>query len=172
MKNSNIENLLDETRTVFDARPETVETGLDVDSAELLQLRKGCRLLAAANTLVAENGYHTVIIEASFGAIERTLQFYLLENGFLRPEEYVNHQTVYERSHEAGLYDKVFKDKLIRLWRDNRSKSYYREGVGSERRAAKMLELAETIHQHVLQLAGQRHECICKSRYGYRNQGI
>jgi hypothetical protein len=88
MEDSNVEDRLDEARRLFDERPERVETGLEVDSAELLQLRKGCRLLAAANTLIGENGYHTVVIEASFGAIERTLQFYLLENDFLHPEEY------------------------------------------------------------------------------------
>lgn len=161
MEDSSVENRLDEARRLFDERPEKVETGLDVDSAELLQLRKGCRLLAAADTLIAENGYHTVVIEASFGAIERTLQFYLLENDFLHPEEYVDHRTVYDRSYEAGLYNEEFREKLIRLWRNNRSRSYYREGVGSEKRAAKMLELAEAVHRHVLRLGGRRHDCIC-----------
>lgn len=161
MENSNVEDRLDEARTLFDERPENVETGLDVDTAPLLQLRKACRLIEAANVLIAENGYHTVVIETSFGAIERTLQFYLLENGFLHPEEYVNHQTVYERSHEAGLYNEAFKEKVVGLWRDNRSRSYYREGVGSEERAEKMLQLSEAIHRHVPQLAGQRYECIC-----------
>lgn len=164
MESSTVENFLDEARTLFDERPEHVEAGLAVDSAELLQLRKACRLLEAANTLIAENGYHTVVIEASFGAIERTLQFYLLEEEFLHPEEYVDHQTVYDRSHEAGLYDREFKEKLVGLWRNNRSRSYYREGVGSEKRAEKMLELAEAIHSHVLQLAGRSHECICERR--------
>lgn len=163
MENSNIEKLLDEAWMVFDERPENVETGLDVDSAELLQLRKACRLREAANTLIAENGYHTVVIEASFGAIERTLQFYLLENSFLHPEEYIDHQAVYERSHEAGLYSEEFKEKLAGLWRDNRSRSYYREGVGSEARAEKMLEFAEAVHGYVLQLAGRSHDCICNN---------
>lgn len=162
MEHSRIEDLLDQVRTLFDERPETVETGLAVDKADLLQLRKACRLLAAATHLKEANGYYTLVIEASFAAIERTLQFYLLNKNFLQPEEYVDHRTVYERSHQAGLYDEAFKEKLIGLWRDNRSRSYYREGVGSEQRAEKMLELAKAVHSHVLQLAGYSHECSCQ----------
>lgn len=163
MDNSHIEDKLDEVQELFDRRPEEVETGLDVDDNSMLQLRKGCRLLEAARHLIEENGYYTVVIEACFGSIERTLQFYLLENDFLHPDEYIDHQAVYQQSHEAGLYNQEFRDKLVNLWRNNRSKSYYREGVGSQERAEKMLELAEEIHGHVLQLAGQSHECICET---------
>jgi len=163
MDNSHIEHTLHKVQELFDQDPEKIETGLEVDSAELLQLRKACRLLKAGRHLESENGYYTVVIETSFAAIERTLQFYLLENGFLDPDEYVDHREVYERSCEAGLYSDEFKGKLVALWRNNRSRSYYREGVGSRDRAGKMLELAEEIHGHVLQLAGESHECICKT---------
>lgn len=163
MDNSHIEDKLDEVQDLFDEKPLEVETGLDVDSAEMLQLRKACRLLEAARHLKSENGYYTVVIETSFAAIERTLQFYLIDNNFLDPEEYVDHREVYERSSKAGLYNEEFKEKLVALWRNNRSRSYYREGVGSRERADEMLELAEEIHSHVLQLAGKSHECICDS---------
>lgn len=162
MEDSRVDDLLDSLQTLFNEQPETIETGLDVDSAELLQLRKACRLLEAADHLVRENGYYTVVIEASFAAIERTLQFYLLEHGFIQPDEYINHQDVYEQSCDAGLYSEAFKEDLITLWRENRSWSYYREGVGSAERAEHMSALANAIHSYVLQLAGKRHECICQ----------
>lgn len=161
MDNSHIEDALDRTQELFDQAPAQVEPGLEVESADLLQLRKACRLLETARHLQSENGYYTVVIETSFAAIERTLQFYLLKNDFLYPDEYVNHREVYERGSEAGLYSNNFKEKLVALWRNNRSRSYYREGVGSKARADHMLELAAAIHNHVLQLAGERHECIC-----------
>jgi hypothetical protein len=163
MDNSHIEDKLDEIQNLFDEKPIKMETGLDVDDPGMLQLRKACRLLEASKHLIEENGYYTVVIETSFGAIERTLQFYLLENNFLHPDEYIDHQAVYQESHEAGLYNQEFRDKLVGLWRNNRSRSYYREGVGSEKRAEKMLELAEAIHEHVLQLAGESHERICNT---------
>ena len=161
MDDSHIEGNLDKAQQLFDQDPDGVENGLEVSSAELLQLRKACRLLEAARHPKSENGYYTVVIEASFAVIERTLQFYLLKNDFLHPDEYVDHREVYERSSEAGLYSNNFKEKLVALWRNNRSRSYYREGVGSRDRAHQMLELPEKIHDHVLQLAGESHECIC-----------
>jgi hypothetical protein len=160
---SYIEDTLDSVRNLFDEKPEDVETGLDVDDPAMLQLRKACRLLEAGQHLKAENGYYTVIIETSFAAIERSLQFYLIYNNLLDPEEYVDHREVYDRGSEAGLYDPEFKEKLVSLWRNNRSRSYYREGVGSRERSNKMLQLAEQIHSHVLQLAGESHECICNT---------
>ena len=162
MEDSEIEDLLDEALELFEQPGENVEEGLDVDDPTLLQLRKACRLIDAARFLQSRDGYYTVIVEASFAAIERTIQFYLLEQGLLHEDEYVDHEEVYERGIQAGLYDEVFSDKLDTLWRNNRSETYYREGIATEERAEKMLELAEATHQHVLQIAGQRHECICE----------
>lgn len=163
MDNSPIEEKLDEATALFSRRAESVETGLDVNGPDTLQLRKACRLLEAARRLNEENGFYTLVIEASFAATERTLQFYLIENNILSPGEYVDHREVYERGEDAGLYQDGFKEKLIALWRDNRSESYYREGVGSEARAEAMLEFAERLHGHVLQLAGRSYDCICSS---------
>jgi hypothetical protein len=162
--NSRTEDLLEESLELFEQRSGEVEEGLDTDDMELLQLRKACRLLEAASFLEDEDGYYTVIIEASFAAIERTIQFYLLQTGLLHEDEYVNHDTVYERGLEAGLYGEEFREKLIGLWRNNRSKTYYREGVGTEERAQIMIKLAYSIHDYVLQLAGEKHECICTSQ--------
>lgn len=161
MDNSDIEDILDEAQTLFEQPGTHFEEGLDVDDPTLLQLRKACRLIDAATFLQEQDGYYTVIVEASFAAIERTIQFYLLEKGLLHEDEYVNHETVYSRGEDAGLYSGEFADKLTNLWRNNRSDTYYREGIATERRAAKMLELAEAIHGHVLQLAGQHPQCIC-----------
>lgn len=53
-----------------------VETGLgDAESDAVGQLRKACRLIAAAESLRAANGYHTALVELSFGAIERSFEF-------------------------------------------------------------------------------------------------
>lgn len=161
MQNSRVDELVDKAEILFERPGETIEEGLDVDDPALLQIRKACRLLTAAEFLADHNGYYTVVIEASFAAIERSIQFYLLEHDFLAPEEYVDHTVVYRRGEEAGLYNAEIRDRLAALWRNNRSKTYYREGVGTADRAAIMLELAQVIHQYVLQLAGSRHECLC-----------
>lgn len=161
MDDSEIEDLVDKAFTVFEQEPIELETGLGVDDATTLQLRKACRLLTAANFLQSTNGYYTVVIEASFVAIERTIQFYLLETDFITPDDYIDHVSVYHRGADAGLYSTDFGDKLVELWQNNRSDTYYREGRGSATRAETMYTLATRIHDHVLQLAGETHTCIC-----------
>lgn len=161
MEDSHIEETLDATLETFRHAPETPEHGLDVDAPGMLQLRKACRLLDAAEFLETETGYYTVVIEASFSAIERSIQFYLLENGLLHEEDYVSHEQVYTLGTQAGLYTQDIRDKLLGLWRNNRSRTYYREGLGSQQRATYMVTLARDIHDHILQLAVNSHECIC-----------
>jgi hypothetical protein len=161
MEGSPIEDALDAALREFRKRPKQPESGLDVDDPALLQLRKSCRLLSVIAALQRQNGYYTLVIEASFGAIERTIQFYLLANGYLDEDDFVDHGRVYELGTVAGLYDDAFREKLERLWRNNRSRTYYREGIGTEAGAERMAALAEAIHVHVLQLAGASHECYC-----------
>jgi len=163
MDNSDIEDLLDEATTLFERPGNQFEEGLDVDDPTLLQLKKACRMIDAAQFLQQEDGYYTVVIETSFAAIERTIQFYLLDTGLLHEDEYINHENVYQMGEDAGLYTEEFAGKLTNLWRNNRSDTYYREGIATEQRAKKMLELAEAVHSHVLQLAGDSHECICNT---------
>jgi len=163
MDNSDIEDLLDEATTLFERPGNQFEEGLDVDDPTLLQLKKACRMIDAAQFLQQEDGYYTVVIETSFAAIERTIQFYLLDTGLLHEDEYINHENVYQIGEDAGLYTEEFAGKLTNLWRNNRSDTYYREGIATEQRAKKMLELAEAVHSHVLQLAGDSHECICNT---------
>jgi hypothetical protein len=162
VEDSTIETTLDDALTAFYGSGSDPETGLDVDQADLLQLRKACRLLRAIDALRDDNGYYTVIIEASFAAIERTLQYYLYSTGLIDEEDYVDHHRVYELGEAAGLYSEDFKDKLVELWEKNRSRTYYREGVGTAESAALMADLAHQIHSHVLHLSQETHECICR----------
>ena len=73
MSSTTIESLIEDVQRAFDEPPEHVETGLDVDDAALLQLRKACRLLAGSDQLL-DAGYYTLVIEASFVAIEGASQ--------------------------------------------------------------------------------------------------
>jgi hypothetical protein len=161
VENSRIEAALDDAIEAFRGTTDAPEDGLTVDDPAVLQLRKACRLLEAGEFLAAENGYYTLVIEASFGVIERTLQFYLLETELLHEDEFVSHEHVYDRGEQAGLYSADVRDKLLGLWRNNRSRTYYREGIGSRNTAARMITLARQLHDHVVQLAGHSHDCLC-----------
>lgn len=86
MSSTRIDQLVDDVQAAFDRCPTDVESGLDVDDAALLQLRKECRLLAGAATL-RDEGDDTLVIEASFVTIERTIEFRLLERGTVTPDD-------------------------------------------------------------------------------------
>jgi len=165
MNDSPIEEELDAALREFRSQPGQPEPGLDVREPALLQLRKSCRLLSAVASLRARNGYYTVVIEASFGAIERTIQFYLLENDYVGEDDYLDHERVYALGATAGLYDDSFRGKLEELWRNNRSRTYYREGIGTEATAERMAELAGQLHEHVAQLSGRSHDCYCRTEH-------
>ena len=125
MSSTRIEQLLDDAQAAFDQRPTNIETGLDVSDAALLQLRKACRLLAGAEAL-QEEGYYTLVIEASFVAIERTVEFRLLERGTMEPTELPGtHPGVYGEAVATGIFSESMANGLADLWRDHRAKTYY-----------------------------------------------
>ena len=64
MSSSQIDQLVSEVQAAFDRRPTQIEPGLDVEDASLLQLRKGCRLLAGADALW-DAEYYTLVMEVA-----------------------------------------------------------------------------------------------------------
>lgn len=164
MENSEVVDKLAAAEQRFERSPETVEKGLDIDEAELVQLRRGCRLLAGASLLL-ETGYYTVVIESSFVAIERTIQFRLVHDGALESSAVISsHRRLYQRGAEIGLYNEEFGDELAELWTQNRTKTYYRLGVATKEQAVAMHDLASELHQHLVEESRVNHECICEGR--------
>jgi hypothetical protein len=161
MSSTRIEHLIDNVQAAFDRRPTDIEAGLDVEDAALLQLRKACRLLAGAEAL-QDASYYTLVIEASFVAIERTVEFRLLERGTIQPDDLPGtHPGVYREAAAVGVFDESMAADLADLWRDHRAKTYYQDGLASAARADAMYELATEIHAYVTGRSRQSHECIC-----------
>lgn len=153
---------LEEAESRFrDARNQTHEHGLDPDTPDVTQLRKACRLLNACRTLRENDGYHTSVIEMCFTAIERTVQFYILESTNDSLKDYQSHEEIYERGAQLNLYTEETRDRLLELWRNNRSATYYRNTVATEEQADAMFGLATEAHRHVRNFASHEHECIC-----------
>ena len=135
MSSTRIEKLVDNAQAAFDRRPAEVEPGLDVEDAALLQLRKACRLLAGAEALY-DAAYYTLVIEASFVAIERTIEFRLLERGTMEPDDLPGtHPGVYREAAAVGIVVESMAADLADLWRDHRAKTYYQDGLASAERA-------------------------------------
>ncbi|WP_255171226.1 hypothetical protein [Natrononativus amylolyticus] len=154
--------LTDAERAFQETRGQKSESHLDVSETALVQLRKACRLLEAAHTLREQNGYYTVVIEASFVAVERTIQFYLLHRNHVAGEDLrYEHTAVYQQAAAVNLCSQSFADRLTQLWKQNRAEVYYRETVASAEQADAMLSLADAVHQYVLEYASLRHKCVC-----------
>jgi len=161
MENSSVVDALEAAERSFEQAPQNVEEGLDVEDAELVQLRRACRLLAAASRLL-EDGYYTVVIESSFVAIERTIQFRLIHDGAMSGSEVISsHRRLYQRGAEVGLYDDSFADDLAELWNQNRTKTYYRLGIATEAQSEAMQNLAREMHRHLVDGSQVPYECIC-----------
>jgi hypothetical protein len=163
MSSTKINQYIEDVQAAFDRRPTEIETGLDIEDAALLQLRKGCRLLAGADSL-RNAGYYTLVIEASFVAIERTVEFRLLERGAMQPDDLPgSHPGVYQEAATAGLFAESTANDLADLWREHRAKTYYQDGLASADRAEAMYALATEIHDFIIGRSGQGHECVCES---------
>jgi hypothetical protein len=151
-------------RRFRDVRGQTHEAELDPDQPAATQLRKACRLLDSCRTLREHDGYHTTVVEASFGAIERTIQFYILDSTNDSIRDYQSHGAVYDRGAELNLYSSTVRDQLRALWRNNRSAAYYRNTVATAEQAEAMFALAVEIHRHVREYAKKSYECRCSER--------
>lgn len=127
----------------------------------MIQLRKACRLLDACRTLRAYDGYHTSVIEMSFAAIERTLEFYALTASNDSIDNFQNHTRAYDRATALGMFSEQTARRLKTLYTNNRSAAYYRTTVATAEQAEQMFRLAVTIHDHVKKFSQQSYECRC-----------
>lgn len=162
MSSTRIEQYIDDVQAAFDRRPTDIEPGLAVTDAGLLQLRKACRLLDGAEAL-QDAEYYTLVIEASFVAIERTVEFRLLERGTMQPDDLPGtHPGVYREAKAIGIFAESTADDLADLWREHRAKTYYQDGLASADRADAMYTLASEIHEYILGRSRHGHECLCR----------
>lgn len=60
------------------------------------------------------------------------------------------------------LYDDAFGDNLAELWNRNRTKTYYRLGIATREQAETMHQLADDVHQHLVDMSRVSHECLCR----------
>lgn len=161
MSSTRIEQRINDVQAAFDRRPTEIEPGLDVANPALLQLRKACQLLAGAESL-RDGNYYTLVIEASFVAIERSVEFRLLEGGTMQPAGLPgSHPGVYREAAAAGVFAESVASDLADLWRDHRAKTYYQDGLASADRAEAMYALASEIHAYIVGRSRQGHECLC-----------
>jgi hypothetical protein len=139
----------------------TVEPGLDVTEDALIQLRKACRILDGIGALRDIDRHYTLVVEGSFPAIERSVQFYAVDAGAVESNEIRDHNETFGLGAEAGLFTANTADELIGLWETYRNGLYYQQRRATAEQADAMLTYARCLHEHATALAGRRHDCIC-----------
>lgn len=156
-----IEVALSNAEDAFRRGGQEQETGLEVADASLLHLRKACRSLSGADRLL-DDGYYTLVIEAAFTSIEKTLMYWLIQEGFQDPSNPPqSHTTAINRGAEVGFLSDEVASRLVDLWAGNRAQTYYQTGKATRERATLLMDLATDIHSQIINLTGQTHECVC-----------
>jgi hypothetical protein len=134
----------------------------DSNDSDVIQLRKACRLLDACRLLRDHDGYHTSVIEMSFAAIERTLEFYALTASNDTIDDFrEGHDRAYDRAAELQLIAEETAKRLKQLYRDNRAAAYYRDTVAAAQQADALFDIAVTLHDYVSNFAQLSYECRC-----------
>ena len=156
-----VEVALDEASGTFEVGG-TPEEGLDDVSDEKAQLRKACRLIAAAETLREQNGYHTAIVELAFGAIERSFEFYAITMSVDSVRDFMDHEYDYRRVFELGAASSEMKEDFQALYNENRAASYYSGRAVTAEQAEAMLALAVEAHEFLRDHPRTHFGCLCE----------
>lgn len=141
----------------------TPESGIAAGSGWETQLTKGCRLLAVTETIQAQNGHYTAIIELSFGAIERSIEAYAVAMSGDEVGDFRDHEYSYERAHQIGLFDADTAAAMRELYSENRTTSYYGGGRPTDQQAAAMADLARAVHDFAVAQIRDDGVCLCRS---------
>ncbi|MFC6765223.1 DNA-binding protein [Natrinema soli] len=137
------------------------EAGISADADWKTQLTKACRLLEVVDTLQAQDGYYTAVIEVCFGAIERSIEAYALSMTTDTLQDFQDHQFSYERAHQIGLFERQTAEEMRNLYSENRTESYYGGGRPTEEQADAMTELAIAVHQFAVSQIREGGVCLC-----------
>ncbi|MGM0510711.1 MAG: DNA-binding protein [Thermoplasmatota archaeon] len=160
-----VTNALQEAEEAFSSysRDSELEEGLDPSFQVKTQHHKACRLIKACRTLRSNNGYYTSVMEMSFAAIERSLEWYVLAQSNDQVGNFQTHRYAYDRAAELGLFSQSLCDDLYQIYRENRSAAYYRDTVATKEQADKLYHLAIAVHEFISNHLQASHECICGS---------
>lgn len=138
-----------------------VEGGIAAGGGLKTQLTKACKLLEVVDVLRAENGYYTAVIELSFGAIERSIEAYLVRMAGHDVDDFRDHEQSYERADHSGLLEAETAEAMAELYRENRTESYYGGGRSTEPQADAMADLARGVHVYVVAQIREGGVCVC-----------
>lgn len=162
---ADVRNALDRAQDAFEmigCGRADFEAGISDGDDWETQLTKACRLIEVTETLQAEDGYYTAVIEVSFGAVERSIETYALAMTNDSLQDFQDHQFGYERAHQIGLFTRETAEDMKNLYSENRTESYYGGGRPTEEQADAMVDLAAAVHEFSVSQIREGGVCLCE----------
>lgn len=127
-----------------------------------VQLGKACAMLGTCRQLQRGTNNYVSIVELSFNAIERSFQFYLVDQTAAESADYRAHEQVFEDIEGRGVFsDTGIPGQIDSFRSEHRARIYYDIDRPGRDLAAGMHELAEAVHAYVVEFAGAQSRCHC-----------
>lgn len=102
------------------------------------------------------------IVELSFNAIERSFQFYLVEMTTAESADYINHEEVFDDIAARNVFsDEDIASRIEAFRSEHRSRFYYDIDRPGRDFAMVLHDLAEEIHQYLVEFADAHSRCSC-----------
>lgn len=134
------------------------------DDADI-QLGKACAMLGTCRQLRQGTNNYVSIVELSFNAIERSFQFYLIEMTAAESADYRNHEDVFGDIAARNVFSDEEVASRIEVFRsEHRSRFYYDIDRPGRDFAMAMHDLAENIHQYLVEFGDAQSRCSCVDR--------
>ena len=130
-----------------------------------IQLGKACAMLGTCRQLRQGMNNYVSIVELSFNAIERSFQFYLVEMTAAESTDYIKHEEVFEDIAARNVFpDGNIAGRIEAFRSEHRSRFYYDIDRPGRDFAMAMHDLAEEIHQYLVEFADAHSRCRCGDR--------
>jgi hypothetical protein len=127
-----------------------------------IQLGKACAMLGTCRQLRDGTNNYVSLVELSFNAIERSFQFYLIEMTTAESADYRTHEDVFDDIATRNVFsDEEVASRIDAFRSEHRSRFYYDIDRPGRDFALAMHELAEAIHQYLVDFADAHSRCSC-----------
>ncbi len=128
-----------------------------------VQLGKACAMLGTCRQLRRGTNNYVSIVELSFNAIERSFQFYLVDQTAAKSADFRKHEQVFEGIEGRGVFSDTSVPSRIDAFRsEHRARIYYDIDRPGRDLAVGMHELAEKVHSYVVEFADAHSRCSCE----------
>ena len=133
--------------------------GADAD----IQLGKACAMLGTCRQLRQGTNNYVSIVELSFNAIERSFQFYLVKMTAAESADFINHEDVFDDIAARNVFsDEDVASRIDAFRSEHRSRFCYDIDRPGRDFPMVLYELAEEIHQYLVEFADAHSRCNCE----------